>query len=154
MFSVSAIFCCPWMFWTCCCSGNKDWCVSSFYVPQQAQEHNIHHSLKLRMYFHNFHQSPKSLYWNEAPVFNISNKWSSFLIDCIHSFCACTISYNHETEAGSIIDLSETWFTPRGRKTIVQQSLLCNIIDGDNFVLKSGWTKKNLFLISSNICCI
>lgn len=29
-----------------------------YYVPQQRQEHSIHHSLKLRMYFHNFPSRP------------------------------------------------------------------------------------------------
>lgn len=31
-----------------------------YYVPQQRQEHSIYHSLKLRMYFHNFPEALKA----------------------------------------------------------------------------------------------
>lgn len=51
-----------------------------YYVPQQRQEHGIHHSLKLRVYFHKFPQSSEHLCWNKTPLF-LTNKCSSFSFD-------------------------------------------------------------------------
>ena len=92
-----------------------------YYVPQRKQEHSIHHPLKLGMYFSQLTPSPfKTL---EASVrirrLSLSRtfiqnplKFFLFLIDCVHSFCSCTFSYNRQTVAGSVIDLSEIWFSP------------------------------------------
>lgn len=107
MLSVRAIFRCPWMFWTCSWRGNKDWCVSLFCVPKPTQEYNIYHS-KLRMYFHNFNQSPKKPILDDGTCYKVF-----FLIDCIHSFRVCALFHR---QAGSVIDLSEMWCSPRGKE--------------------------------------
>lgn len=118
-------FCCPWMLWT---DGRViiQIDVSHHYcVPQQRQEHSIHHSLKIGMYFHNLPQSLERLYWNETRFFffNISNKSSSFLYfviffyDWLYTFILyLVVSNNDETDVGSIIDLSEVWSSPKGEK--------------------------------------